>query len=88
MAVVCGRFVELHVEVVVDVEPGTWVEDFDRMLGTAPNPSARTTEEAIAGSEATDGNELTLALNFVAPFVPTESFAPLMWRAIRFTASQ
>ena len=77
----------LHVEVVVDVEPGTWVEDWDRMLGTAPTPSAGTTEETIA-LEATDGNELTLALNFVAPFVLTESFAPLLWRAIRITASQ
>jgi hypothetical protein len=40
-------FREVHVELVVDVEPGTWVEDWDRLLRTAPNPNARTTEEAI-----------------------------------------
>jgi ubiquinone/menaquinone biosynthesis C-methylase UbiE len=43
-------FGELHVELVVDVEPGTWVEDWDRLLGTAPNPNARTTGEAIAAA--------------------------------------
>jgi arsenite methyltransferase len=41
-------FAEVHVELVIDVEPGTWVEGWDRLLGTAPNPNARTTEEAIA----------------------------------------
>jgi arsenite methyltransferase len=40
-------FREIHVELVVDVEPGTWVEDWERLLRTAPNPNARTNEEAI-----------------------------------------
>jgi arsenite methyltransferase len=40
-------FPEVHVDLVVDVEPGTWVEDWERLLGTAPNPNARTTGEAI-----------------------------------------
>jgi ubiquinone/menaquinone biosynthesis C-methylase UbiE len=43
-------FVEVHVELVIDVEPGTWVEDWDRLLGTSPNPNARTTAEAIAAA--------------------------------------
>jgi hypothetical protein len=40
----------VHVELVVDVEPGTWVEGWERLLGTAPNPNARTTGEAIAAA--------------------------------------
>jgi arsenite methyltransferase len=43
-------FPEVHVELVVDVERGTWVEDWDRLLGTAPNPNARTTGEAITAA--------------------------------------
>ena len=41
---------EVHVELVVDVEPGAWVEDLERLVGTAPNPNARTTGEAIAAA--------------------------------------
>ena len=41
-------FAEVHVELIIDVEPGTWVEDWERLLGTAPNPNARTTAEAIS----------------------------------------
>jgi hypothetical protein len=40
----------VHVDLVIDVEPGTWVEDWDRLLGTSPNPNARTTAEAIAAA--------------------------------------
>jgi len=40
-------FTEVHVELVVDVEPGTWVVDWERLLATSPNPNARTTGEAI-----------------------------------------
>jgi arsenite methyltransferase len=43
-------FAEVHVELVIDVERGTWVEDWDRLLGTSPNPNARTTAEAIAAA--------------------------------------
>jgi arsenite methyltransferase len=43
-------FAEVHVELVIDVEPGTWVEDWDRLLGTSPNPNARTTAEAIVAA--------------------------------------
>jgi ubiquinone/menaquinone biosynthesis C-methylase UbiE len=43
-------FAEVHGELVIDVEPGTWVEDWDRLLGTSPNPNARTTAEAIAAA--------------------------------------
>jgi arsenite methyltransferase len=43
-------FTEVHLELVVDIEPGAWVEDWDRLLGTAPNPNAHTTGEVIAGA--------------------------------------
>lgn len=43
-------FCEVHVELVLDVEPGTWVEDWERLLGTAPNPHAHTAGEAISGA--------------------------------------
>jgi len=43
-------FAEVHVDLVIDVEPGTWVEDWSRLLGTSPNPNARTTAEAIAAA--------------------------------------
>jgi arsenite methyltransferase len=43
-------FTEVHVELVVDIEPSTWIEDWDSLLGTAPNPNAHTTGEAIAGA--------------------------------------
>ncbi len=43
-------FPEVHVELVIDVEPGTWVEDWKRLLGTAPNPNARTAEESISAA--------------------------------------
>jgi len=45
-----GGFAEVHVELVVDVEPGTWVEDWGRLLHTAPTPNARTTGEAIGAA--------------------------------------
>lgn len=35
-------FSEVHVELFVDVEPGTWVVDWERLLTTSPNPNAHT----------------------------------------------
>jgi arsenite methyltransferase len=43
-------FREVHVELLVDVEPGTWVVDWERMLNTSPNPNARTIGEALRGT--------------------------------------
>jgi arsenite methyltransferase len=43
-------FAEVHVDLVIDVEPGSWAEDWERLLGTAPNPNARTNAEVIAGA--------------------------------------
>jgi arsenite methyltransferase len=40
-------FGEVHVELVVDVEPGSWVIDWDRMMALAPNPNANTAGETI-----------------------------------------
>jgi arsenite methyltransferase len=45
-----ARFREVHVELLVDVEPGTWVVDWERMLNTSPNPNARTIGEALRGA--------------------------------------
>lgn len=50
-------FAEVHVTLVVDVQPGAWVEDWERLLGTAPNPNARTTEEAIRAALTPDEAE-------------------------------
>ena len=43
-------FAEVHVELFVDVEPGTWVVDWERLLNTAPNPNAHTAGESIRGA--------------------------------------
>jgi SAM-dependent methyltransferase len=40
-------FGEVHVELLVDIEPGTCVVDWERMLNTSPNPKAHTTGEAL-----------------------------------------
>jgi arsenite methyltransferase len=41
---------EVHVELLVDVEPGTWVVDWQRLLNTSPNPNAHTVGEALQGA--------------------------------------
>jgi arsenite methyltransferase len=49
----CGEdagFREVHAELLVDVQPGTCVVDWKRMLNASPNPNARTTSEALRGA--------------------------------------
>jgi arsenite methyltransferase len=41
-------FAEIHVELVVDVQPGSWALDWDRLLALAPNPNAPTPGETIS----------------------------------------
>jgi arsenite methyltransferase len=43
-------FSKVHLDLVVNVEPGTWVVDWERLLKTAPNPNAHTVEEALRGA--------------------------------------
>jgi arsenite methyltransferase len=43
-------FEEIHLELLVDVSPGSWVVDWERLLKTSPNPNAHTAEEAILGA--------------------------------------
>jgi arsenite methyltransferase len=43
-------FSEIHVELVVDVEPGSWFGGWDALLAVAPNPNAHTAGESIAGA--------------------------------------
>jgi arsenite methyltransferase len=43
-------FREIHVELLVDVEPGSWVVDWSRLLGTSPNPNAHTVAELLEGA--------------------------------------
>jgi arsenite methyltransferase len=43
-------FAECHAELFVDVEPGTWVVDWERLLDTSPNPNAHTVREALGGA--------------------------------------
>jgi arsenite methyltransferase len=40
-------FNEVHVELKIDVVPGSWAEDWERLLGMAPNPNAQTVGETI-----------------------------------------
>jgi arsenite methyltransferase len=40
-------FEEIHVQLFVDVEPGSWVVDWERLLNTSPNPSAQTPGEEL-----------------------------------------
>jgi ubiquinone/menaquinone biosynthesis C-methylase UbiE len=40
-------FEEVRVELVVERAPGSWVEDWDALLKTAPNPNAPTVRETI-----------------------------------------
>ena len=47
-------FDEVHAELLVDVEPGSWVVDWDRLLNTAPNPNALSTGEALRGALTQD----------------------------------
>ena len=47
-------FSEVHVELLVDVAPGTWVLDWERLLNTSPNPNALTAGEAIRGALTED----------------------------------
>src|SRR4029077_3517600 len=41
-------FEEIHVELRVDVEPGSWVIGWDALMGMSPNPNASTVAELIA----------------------------------------
>jgi arsenite methyltransferase len=50
-------FDEVHVELRIDVGPGTWVVDWERLLSTSPNPNALTVGEAIAGALTPDEAE-------------------------------
>jgi ubiquinone/menaquinone biosynthesis C-methylase UbiE len=47
-------FREVHVELLVDIEPGTCVVDWERMLNTSPNPKAHTVGEALRGALSDD----------------------------------
>ncbi len=46
-AAVDAGFEEVRVELVVERMPGSWVEDWDALLKTAPNPNAPTVRETI-----------------------------------------
>jgi hypothetical protein len=43
-------FEQIHVGLLVDVEPGTWVVDWQRLLNTSPNPNAHTVRETLEGA--------------------------------------
>ena len=43
-------FEEIHLELSVDVSPGSWVVDWKRLLKTSPNRNAHTAEDAIHGA--------------------------------------
>ncbi len=43
-------FTDIHADLRVDVEPGSWVLDWDRLMGTTPNPNALAVGESIRGA--------------------------------------
>lgn len=47
-------FRETHIELLIDVEPGSWVVDWERLLNTSPNPNAHTVREALEGALTAD----------------------------------
>ena len=38
----------------IEVEPGSWVVDWERLLNTSPNPNALTVREALEGALTAD----------------------------------
>ena len=71
-------FEEIHAELRVDVAPGSWVVDWDRLMGTSPTPNARTVGESIA--EALSSSESARFEGHLRPLVDAG-------RAIRRDAS-
>jgi arsenite methyltransferase len=63
-------FGEVHVELDVDVEPGSWVLDWDRMMSLAPNPNAHTAGETIR--EALTSEEARRFEAHLRPLVDSE----------------
>lgn len=47
-------FGETHIELLIDVEPGSWVVDWERLLNTSPNPNAHTVREVLEGALTAD----------------------------------
>jgi arsenite methyltransferase len=47
-------FRETHIELLIDVEPGSWVVDWERLLNASPNPNAHTVREALEGALTAD----------------------------------
>jgi arsenite methyltransferase len=43
-------FTEIHADLRIDVASGSWVLDWDRLMGTTPNPNAMSVGEAIDGA--------------------------------------
>jgi ubiquinone/menaquinone biosynthesis C-methylase UbiE len=47
-------FGDVRLELVVEVKPGSWVVDWERLLHFAPNPNAQTVAEAMEGALTED----------------------------------
>jgi SAM-dependent methyltransferase len=47
-------FAEVHVDLRVDLEPGSWVVDWERLLNFSPNPNAHSVGEVIRGALTDD----------------------------------
>jgi arsenite methyltransferase len=52
-----ASFVEIGLELKVEVKPSTWVVDWDRLLNTSPNPNAHTLGESLVRALTTDERE-------------------------------
>ena len=62
-------FTEIHADLRVDVEPGSWVLDWERLMGTTPNPNAMSVGAAIRG--ALTGSEAARFESHLRPLVDT-----------------
>ena len=50
-------FGEVHVELRIEVRPGSWFVDWERLLSSSPNPNARTNGEAIRAALTAEESE-------------------------------
>jgi len=64
---ISAGFRDVTVDLRVEIRPGSWVVDWDRLLDLAPNPNAHTTRELLA--EALTREERERFASYMAPLV-------------------
>jgi arsenite methyltransferase len=69
-------FVEIGLEMKVEVKPSTWVVDWDHLLDTSPNPNAHTLGESLDRALTTDERE-----RLTAHIRPLADASRAVWRS-------